>query len=354
MINKGDIVKIVRTYDADEACYIGLTGEVVGVFDFPSDGSAVYDVAIDGETMEFYSEEVELVQPPKDYADDDEYAAKDADVSTWVKEEEIDEYNEIVIGLSQAIAMKAAQMRGGDSPRLMGEHVGFGCEIPTVDMPEDDDSDAAIYKELRGHGSSEANGILQAGISTEQALAARDRALTKKRKEDVEKAHKALEDAQKRYAEVSGDTMYDHPSFYVDGDIPQSSMTVQLNGKDIVYGTLPGHPHGINVPGKRSPDYNAGDAEWEAMEPVGAEIIYDAYNPDPVKAPEHYVGSGIEPIVYMADKLPAYNDGHTAFCVGNVIKYVSRAPHKGNMLQDLKKARQYLDFAIEHEEKKQN
>ena len=93
--------------------------------------------------------------------------------------------------------------------------------------------------------------------------------------------------------------------------------------------TWGGGAHGIHTPGKRSPN-------------------------DVVSAPSHYVNSGIEPIEYMADKLPAYDDGFTAFCVGNVLKYVSRAPHKGNLLQDLKKARQYLDFAIEHEEKKQN
>jgi chorismate mutase len=32
---------------------------------------------------------------------------------------------------------------------------------------------------------------------------------------------------------------------------------------------------------------------------------------------------------------------------GNIVKYVARAPHKGNELQDLKKARWYLDRLIE-------
>lgn len=92
---------------------------------------------------------------------------------------------------------------------------------------------------------------------------------------------------------------------------------------------------------------------WHDNKDVGKEVIYDAYNNDVVQAPSHYVNSKIEPIAYMADKLPAYDDGHTAFCVGNVIKYVSRAPHKGTLIQDLEKAAKYLEFAIEHEKGKQ-
>ena len=32
--------------------------------------------------------------------------------------------------------------------------------------------------------------------------------------------------------------------------------------------------------------------------------------------------------------------------IKDVLKYVLRAPSKGNQLEDLKKARKYLDFAI--------
>jgi hypothetical protein len=35
------------------------------------------------------------------------------------------------------------------------------------------------------------------------------------------------------------------------------------------------------------------------------------------------------------------------FNLGNVIKYISRAGRKGDILKDLYKARQYLDFEIE-------
>lgn len=61
---------------------------------------------------------------------------------------------------------------------------------------------------------------------------------------------------------------------------------------------------------------------------------------DPVEQPEHYSThpSGIEPI-----EITKYE----TFLRGNIIKYVMRAPYKGNELQDLKKARQYLDWEIE-------
>ncbi len=60
---------------------------------------------------------------------------------------------------------------------------------------------------------------------------------------------------------------------------------------------------------------------------------------DPVNHPSHYAGGGIEVI----DAIDAWGLG---FCLGNVVKYIARAAHKGNLLQDLKKARWYLDHEI--------
>lgn len=61
---------------------------------------------------------------------------------------------------------------------------------------------------------------------------------------------------------------------------------------------------------------------------------------DTVKRPNHYQShpSGIEPIEITK---------HESFLRGNIIKYVMRAPYKGRELEDLKKARQYLDWEIE-------
>jgi len=60
---------------------------------------------------------------------------------------------------------------------------------------------------------------------------------------------------------------------------------------------------------------------------------------DEVNHPPHYTVGGIETIDFIEAKGLDYN-------LGNVVKYVSRADQKGNKLQDLEKARWYLDRAI--------
>ena len=61
--------------------------------------------------------------------------------------------------------------------------------------------------------------------------------------------------------------------------------------------------------------------------------------PDVVNHPPHYKIGGIETIDFIEAKGLDYN-------LGNVVKYITRADHKGNKLQDLEKARWYLDRAI--------
>ena len=61
-----------------------------------------------------------------------------------------------------------------------------------------------------------------------------------------------------------------------------------------------------------------------------------------MNTPEHY-DMEIQPIEYiMANGL--------GFCEGNIVKYVSRYKEKGG-IDDLKKARHYLDMLIEQEQK---
>lgn len=66
---------------------------------------------------------------------------------------------------------------------------------------------------------------------------------------------------------------------------------------------------------------------------------------DPVNKPSHYTDGKIEVIEYIEDK-------KLGFCLGNAIKYISRAGKKdGNSrLQDLKKVREYIDYEIKAEE----
>ena len=64
-----------------------------------------------------------------------------------------------------------------------------------------------------------------------------------------------------------------------------------------------------------------------------------ATEPDPVDHPKHYVShpSGAE-CIEIAE--------HMNFCLGNAIKYIWRADLKGRALEDLRKARWYVDREI--------
>jgi ribosomal protein L35AE/L33A len=67
---------------------------------------------------------------------------------------------------------------------------------------------------------------------------------------------------------------------------------------------------------------------------------------DRVNHPKHYNFGTIEVI-------DAIEDWGLGFHLGNVVKYVARAPHKGSELEDLKKARWYLERKIQKLSKKQ-
>jgi len=65
---------------------------------------------------------------------------------------------------------------------------------------------------------------------------------------------------------------------------------------------------------------------------------------DPVNHPKHYTAhpSGVECIQITE---------HMGFCLGNAFKYIWRADLKGDAIEDLKKARWYLDREIERRSK---
>ena len=70
---------------------------------------------------------------------------------------------------------------------------------------------------------------------------------------------------------------------------------------------------------------------------------------DPVAHPAHYTYGKIEVIDFIQDK-------DLNFALGNAVKYIVRAGHKAEQgmsdeekaIQDLEKARQYIDFEIKH------
>lgn len=57
---------------------------------------------------------------------------------------------------------------------------------------------------------------------------------------------------------------------------------------------------------------------------------------DLVNHPDHYKVGGIETIDFIEAKKLNYN-------MGNAVKYISRAEHKGNKRQDLEKAIWYIN-----------
>jgi hypothetical protein len=66
--------------------------------------------------------------------------------------------------------------------------------------------------------------------------------------------------------------------------------------------------------------------------------------PDPVNHPPHYTQGQ-----YPVECIEIVE--HMNFCRGNAIKYIWRAGDKGNEIEDLKKARWYLDREIMRLEK---
>jgi hypothetical protein len=73
-----------------------------------------------------------------------------------------------------------------------------------------------------------------------------------------------------------------------------------------------------------------------------APMQIDMFEPefdDLVNHPAHYKVGGIETIDFIEAKKLNYN-------IGNVVKYLTRADHKGNKLEDLRKAQWYLTREI--------
>lgn len=75
----------------------------------------------------------------------------------------------------------------------------------------------------------------------------------------------------------------------------------------------------------------------------------ESHTNDPVAHPAHYTYGKIEVIDFIQDK-------DLNFALGNAVKYIVRAGHKAEQgmsdeekaIQDLEKAKQYIDFEIEH------
>ena len=83
----------------------------------------------------------------------------------------------------------------------------------------------------------------------------------------------------------------------------------------------------------------------ESVKPRGHEVMtpitMEEPEADPVNHPAHYKVGGIETIDFIEAKRLNYN-------LGNAVKYITRADHKGNRKQDLEKAIWYLRRELDH------
>lgn len=92
----------------------------------------------------------------------------------------------------------------------------------------------------------------------------------------------------------------------------------------------------------------AAEKDWDGRKyrsikkPDFNEPVFDGlFDPDLVRQPPHYIeGRKYEPrkVIY---------DWDLNFNLGNAVKYLSRAGRKGDKLEDLRKAIQYIEFEIE-------
>jgi hypothetical protein len=68
---------------------------------------------------------------------------------------------------------------------------------------------------------------------------------------------------------------------------------------------------------------------------------------DNVEHPIHYIQGKFETIDVIEDIIQHYDDVIVGSLIWQVLKYCSRAPLKGNLVEDLRKASWYLNRAIE-------
>lgn len=73
-------------------------------------------------------------------------------------------------------------------------------------------------------------------------------------------------------------------------------------------------------------------------------IVEEERRGDMVNSPAHYTDGGIETIEFIQAKLTA--EQFSGYCLGNALKYLSRAGKKGDAATDLAKARWYINRII--------
>jgi len=96
--------------------------------------------------------------------------------------------------------------------------------------------------------------------------------------------------------------------------------------------------------------------EWDALRepgmateslesPVVAKLFHPEDKHDPVNKPDHYNVGAIEAIEAIKASMPP--NEFRGYLKGNLMKYVWRYDYKGKPVEDLRKARWYLERLIE-------
>lgn len=86
-------------------------------------------------------------------------------------------------------------------------------------------------------------------------------------------------------------------------------------------------------------EYEQKGGEWKVVAHYTSDKPLKPNKPDMVNHPPHYKVGGIETIDFIEAKKLGYN-------LGNVVKYITRADHKGERLENLQKALWYLNREI--------
>lgn len=122
----------------------------------------------------------------------------------------------------------------------------------------------------------------------------------------------------------------------------ECKVTVRLFGKKNPIGCLVGMKDVVEIKSFIDSSFINATPEEIKFKEVEISNIKEFVNNE-ITNPGHYCFSNIEPIQVI-------QEWKLNFCLGNAIKYIARAGKKGDKLEDLKKAKQYLEFEIKRME----
>lgn len=117
-------------------------------------------------------------------------------------------------------------------------------------------------------------------------------------------------------------------------DCSECAINNSENGSFICYSKWDEYPNDI----ERNYEIVFGNAE---------DTDEEKKSEDMVNHPSHYTSGGVECIDAITSALSSYEDSVDSWLVGQVIKYLWRAPLKGKYEEDIKKAQFYLNRLVE-------